>query len=279
MASKAASGPVSPRDRPASDRALVDAFVARHFGVRGTLRLHRHALGWDLLRAPANVILAPLFLLSRLSALVLSLIRMKRAARWLVNRRLMFRTNVASAVAEALHRDLLSQRPGSQLPDTGQAARLIDDYVSVRSAVGEIVTTSLILVLGFTVFHIATPGILSLAPAMTEHAARSTAIADFFLGQRLGGVWYDLFPVELPVWWVIATGVLLAMSAALVTTFAGLIADPIQSWLGIHRRRLLRLLTRLDIASASTAPAPEHLIARSADLVDAALNLWRLLRP
>ena len=279
MASKAASGPVSPRDRPASDRALVDAFVARHFGVRGTLRLHRHALGWDLLRAPANVILAPLFLLSRLSALVLSLIRMRRAARWLVNRRLMFRTNVATAVVEALHRDLLSHRPGG-LPDTGRADRLIDDYVSVRSAVGEIVTTALILILGFTIFHMATPGILSLAPLMTEHAARSTAIADFILGQRLGGVWYDLFPVELPVCWVIATGVLLAMSAALVTTFAGLIADPIQSCVGIHRRRLLRLLTRLDIASErASAPAPEHLIARSADLVDAALNLWRLLRP
>ena len=276
MASKAASQLVYPTDRQASDRALVDTFVARHFGFPGTICLHRHALGWDLLRAPANVILAPLFLLTRLSALVLSLFRMRRAARWLVNRRLIFRTNVASAVAEALHRDLLSQRP----PDTGQAARLIDDYVSVRSAVGEIVTTTLILILGFTIFHMATPGILSLAPAMTEHAARTTAIADFFLGQRLGGVWYGLFPVELPVWWVIATGVLLAMAGALITTFAGLIADPIQSLLGIHRRRLLRLLNRLDIASErASAPAPEHLIARSADLVDAALNLWRLLRP
>ena len=67
---------------------------------------------------------------------------------------------------------------------------------------------------------------------MTEHAARSTAVSSFFLGQRLGGVWYGFFLVELPVWWVIATGVLLATAAALITTFCGLIADPIQSLLG-----------------------------------------------
>ena len=35
----------------------VAAFVDRHFGLIGALRLHRHALGLDLLRAPANVLL------------------------------------------------------------------------------------------------------------------------------------------------------------------------------------------------------------------------------
>ena len=54
MASKAASQPVYPIDRQTSDRALVDAFVARHFGFRGTLCLHRHALGWDLLPGAAD---------------------------------------------------------------------------------------------------------------------------------------------------------------------------------------------------------------------------------
>ena len=38
-------------------RARVPAFTARHFGLAGTLRLHREALGWDLLLAPLNVLL------------------------------------------------------------------------------------------------------------------------------------------------------------------------------------------------------------------------------
>ena len=35
----------------------VAAFVDRHFSLLGSLRLHRQALGFDLVRAPANVVL------------------------------------------------------------------------------------------------------------------------------------------------------------------------------------------------------------------------------
>ena len=41
----------------AARRAGVDRFVDRHFAWRGALRLHRAALGWDVLRAPANIAL------------------------------------------------------------------------------------------------------------------------------------------------------------------------------------------------------------------------------
>ena len=30
----------------------IDRFVASHFSLAGTLRLHRAALGWDIARAP-----------------------------------------------------------------------------------------------------------------------------------------------------------------------------------------------------------------------------------
>ena len=43
----------------ASRRDRVDAFVDRHFSFAGTLRLHRRTIGWDLLRVPANLLLAP----------------------------------------------------------------------------------------------------------------------------------------------------------------------------------------------------------------------------
>jgi len=43
----------------ASRRDRVDAFVDQHFSLAGTLRLHRRTIGWDLLRVPANLLLAP----------------------------------------------------------------------------------------------------------------------------------------------------------------------------------------------------------------------------
>ena len=70
--------------RPMTRReTAVERFVHARYGLRGTLALHRHALGLDLLRAPVNVALSPLFLLVRLGAPVLRWVGLARAADWL----------------------------------------------------------------------------------------------------------------------------------------------------------------------------------------------------
>jgi hypothetical protein len=42
----------------ATRRERIDPFVDRHFTLVGSVALHRRAIGWDLLRAPANLLLA-----------------------------------------------------------------------------------------------------------------------------------------------------------------------------------------------------------------------------
>lgn len=65
--------------------ARIDAFVRANFRLAGTLRLHRAALGWDLLRAPLNVMLAPLHLLVMLAGVCARAVRLHgRAAGWAV---------------------------------------------------------------------------------------------------------------------------------------------------------------------------------------------------
>lgn len=70
----------------------------------------------------------------------------------------------------------------------------------------------------------------------------------------------------------------LAVAASVITTFAGLLADPVQTWLGTHRRRLMRMLDRLDKQADIPALEREHLLARAGDLLDALLVTWRSLR-
>ena len=72
----------------------------------------------------------------------------------------------------------------------------------------------------------------------------------------------------------------LAVLASLATTFAGLIADPVQLALGTHRRRLMRMLARLDRADAqpSAGLAREHVLARLGDVFDAAISVLRVWR-
>ena len=266
--------------RPADPRSqAIRAFARHQFGLRGTLRLHRAALGWDLLRAPINVLLAPVFLLTRILAWLTRLARWPAFSAWLSTRRIFLETAVAAQVDTAVTAfiaDLDHRGIGPDAtPDRVRAE--IADYTATRGAVAEMVTTLLVLLSGYLLFSAATPGIISLAGPMAELRARSTAIDSFALGPGLGRLYYGVFPTALSPWFVLGTGVVLAMLGSLVTTFAGLLADPLQVATGTHRRRLDRLLTRLDAASDSGL-ALEHVLARMGDLSDMALSLWRMIR-
>ncbi|WP_394152869.1 DUF6635 family protein [Loktanella salsilacus] len=266
--------PPAPDQNAAAVRAAIDTFVRDHFHLGATLRLHRSALGWDLLRAPVNVALAPIHLVMALFALAARLIGFRRFGAWLMARRVMLRTSVAQRIEADIATDLLQ---GAPLTPRSQA--LIDNYTSVRSAVAEITTSLIVLTTGWLIFGTATPGIASLTPKVSGYVGHATAVTNFPLGQTLGGAWYGVFPVSLPVWTVIAIGVALAMTASIVTTFAGIIADPVQAHLGIHRRRLTRLLFKIALAEGD-APglAPEHILARISDIADAGMSLLRVFR-
>ncbi len=257
----------------------IRRFARATFGPRGTLKLHRAAVGLDLLRAPVNVALAPVFLVSRLLALLLLLVRMRRPARWILARPVFFRTAVAARVAEGLHALLarLDELGVGVAAGPEARARGIDDYVGVRSAVSEITTSLIVLAVGFAIFHSATPGVVSLAPNVAERLAQAEAARGFWAGETLGRAWYGTFPATIPAHRIVLTGVALAMAASVVTTFAGLIADPVQLALGTHRRRLNRLMRRLDCGGEAPLAA-EHVAARTSDLVDAAMAVLRVFR-
>lgn len=253
----------------------IDRFVTQNFGLLGSLRLHRHAVGWDLLKAPANVALSPLLLGQRVLGLTLSWMRLPRAAAWITARPLMLRTALATELDRRLHRDLLA--PLGLLPLTG-----VEDYVATRIATNEIATTLGTLGFGAAAFKTLTPGVLSLAPTLAAVMAQGAAIASFPLGGALGAVWYGAFPSQVATSTVIGTGAALIGIVALMATFAGIVTDPIQRRLGIHQRRLNRLVTALtaEVSAPGTGrfATPEHYIARSGDLADAALNAVRWLR-
>lgn len=257
-------------------------FVRRRYGLRGTLALHRDALGWDLARAPLNVALSPVFLVIKLVAGLLTLLGARRAGMWLADRQIFLKSDVARRIEQDLHALLADLDAKGIAPATGpeRISDAIADHAEIRNAVADITTSLIVLVSGLILFDRATPGVISLAGPLAEMRAHGTAVENFWLGDRLGRVWYGAFPVELPPWQVVATGIVLALIASVVTTFAGLIADPVQVATGTHRRRLERLLARMDADGdwRSAGLAREHVLARMGDLSDAALSLLRSWR-
>lgn len=294
----------------AQARTRVDGFVAANFGFAGTLRLHRAALGVDLLRAPLNLVLAPLHALVRLAGLIFRAFGARRAAFWLGRRSLVIPTAVAQEIERRLVADLFGfDGPGEGLrsmesviegarplrgvfrkaPDGTEtrrravaAANTISVYSGTRSAVAEITVSILVLSLGAVVFHSLTPGVMTFAPNVAERIAQETAISGFWLGETLGRTWYGWFPTGTSSMFLAATMAALMLAAAALTAFAGVIADPIQAALGIHRRRLLRLIDAVEADVTGTGSLTfrtnEHFYARLVDIVDTGAGLLRFLR-
>lgn len=314
----AAIGPPEQRTAPIdyfdARRAQIDRFVARHFTWPGTFRLHGAALGGDILRAPVNVILSPILVLTRILSWLCRRAGFRRLADWLATRRILLRTSVARRVETLIVSDLLDLplTGGATAQDADALSRAVlaapqfrellrnraspaeadalgrritgalGEYASTRSAVAEMTTACCALAVGAVVFHALTPGMVSMAPGIADAFAKGAAIAGFPLGRTLGGVWYGMFPPGASPALIGLTVACLVMIGSVVAAFAGVIADPVQTRLGIHRRRLARLIDTIEdeLAGPGNRPfvAREHFYARLMDLWDAGASVFRLFR-
>jgi hypothetical protein len=175
-------------------RARIAPFVERHFSVAGAAALHRKALGWDLLRAPANLVLAVPYAGAKLAAAGLGAAGARRAADRLRSLRVLLQTDVGQeirwlvvtellelpyqaggraasrdALAEAILSDprveALAQQAltaiGPHGNDAAFRARLestLTTYAESRAAAAEIATTLTLLGAGALGVHQVTPG-------------------------------------------------------------------------------------------------------------------------
>jgi len=113
---------------------------------------------------------------------------------------------------------------------------------------------------------------VTLSSAVAAMIAQQTAIAAFPLGAGLGGLWYSLFPAAVGPGLLAATTAGVFLGGAMLAAFSGVVTDPLQRRLGLHRRRLERLL---QILEADLAGKPgrnpilrDHYVARLVDLFD-----------
>lgn len=270
----------------AAVRARVPAFTRRHFGPLGALRLHKEALGLDLLRAPFNVLLVgPAFFL-QLAARLLRLIGLKRAGNWLATRRLFLETRLSRRMAELVFDELLDLDKAApdkdRLPPWAKRVEdLIAEYVAARHAVAELAAGAAALVIGLVLLQALTPSALSLGPILAQEYAQSSAIQDFWAGSWAGSYYHSWYPAEASLAEKAGTTVLVMIAFAVGSTFIGLITDPLQQALGLHRRRLERFVDTLrQQASGGEAGLglPDPYIARLADVVDWVAMGYRMIR-
>jgi hypothetical protein len=115
-------------------------------------------------------------------------------------------------------------------------------------------------------------GALSAGSAVSASVAKTIAIAQFWLGPTAGSYFYAVAPVAVSMWLLIAVTGIIAVMLAFVSTFMGIVTDPIQATLGLHQRRLRKLVKAVEHDLLGTSAGPFHLrekyMGRVFDVVD-----------
>lgn len=278
----------------AKRHAGVPAFVDNTFSFKGAVALHAHALGHDLWRAPLNVLMAGPQLGLNLAADILARQGRRREAEALKSRELFFRTSVADAIERCVMVELLElpyAGPGTPSFHDALAVEILADkrlkgalgilegpwgeaercrmdallmqnvsiYLNARTATGELAGALITLAAGGTLLNQVTPGMIALGPALAR------AVSSHVTGMAAA---------------MFAGGSVLVAGAA-IAAFCGLLTDPLQRRLGLHHRRLHRLLNSLEagfLGGDARLAVQEQYAVRLLDMLDALAALVAHMR-
>jgi hypothetical protein len=286
----------------------IPAFVKGNFSFRGALRLNRKALGSDLYKAPANILWVLPYTGLRLSSAALKKMGLKKIPSYVERLPPGFETQVQREVSWLVHTELLElpyvQGNRKSLKDALLEEILLQpeilvcvskeleeihskshdprfrfalegnlqEYATSRTAAADLAGSVISLAAGATFLNKMTPGALATGTAVAAAIAQKTAISSFALGPTLGSLYYSIFPVSASMGLVIASTGTIAAGLALLTSFSGVITDPVQRRLGIHQRRLYKLIDCLETELKGQGDAKlkirDRYLTRVFDLLD-----------
>ncbi len=282
-------------------RARVPAFIDRHFHYPGAMATNQMALGWDMLRAPINLLWAPVY---ALVCLVKILVPKRTGLMWLhglANRvPAGLITRVQQHISHLILVNLLSNGQESSrlegyLIEALEAvyerhtcksvehqrfstlieplvADALSQYRMTRTASADITNSISCTVLGAFAFQKFTPGGIGLGVVLASMLAETLAAQDFILGETLGSWYYSGFPPEPSLATTASVMIAVMGSLAAFAAFSGVIFDPVQAAVGLHRRRLHKLLDHLQrdvtINTQSSFRPKDQFVARILDMFD-----------
>lgn len=286
----------------------VDDFVKRHFSFRGALKLHRKALGKDLYQGPLNIFWAAPYTATKAMAAVLRKCGVSRVSRYVDKLPRGFETNVQKEISWLIYTELLEipyaqgQRRSTKdalleyiLDQPAVAAAMMKqlatiasrssephfrqrleqnlmEYGSSRTAASELAGSIVTLAAGAALFKKMTPGAMATGATIATALAHQAAVSHFFLGPTLGAIYYSIFPVTVSAGLLVATTGAVMAALSLVTSFAGIIIDPLQARLGWHQQRLKKFIRSLHRELTGTGDSRLELktqyVARVFDILD-----------
>jgi hypothetical protein len=260
----------------------VPEFVSNYFSFKGALRLNKRAFGGDLYKVPANILWMPPYLLGRLASKLTSRIGMnsisekinrlpkgfetdvEREINWLIYSELLEipyqqgdRESKKDAILEACLEQpevkiLLNQylsRISEKSKHPGFRVSLeknIEELTNCRTAASDMAGCIVSMASGAALGNQFTPGAYTSGTLLANVLAQQIAISNCVFGSGIGSMWYGVFPAQASLGLLTATVGSFMIGLGLLSAFSGVITDPIQAKLGIHQKRLIKLIEKIE---------------------------------
>jgi hypothetical protein len=282
-------------------RLAVPGFIDRHFNYPGAIATNKVALGWDMLRAPANLLWAPFYaFICLIKFSIRHSSRFKNLYTWLDVMPAGFTTQVQRHISSSIRYELLSHGYSGRtlddyLLDSLQAVydkynnKVVDqrrfhemieplldetlsEYQVTRTATADISNSLSCTILGAFAFQKFTPGGVGIGILVATWLSKKIASSQFVFGEVLGNIYYSLFPPEPSITVMVLSMVLVMSLLSAVAALSGLLLDPLQAASGLHRRRLHKMLNHLQqdlsLSTTSSYRPKDQFIARIMDSFD-----------
>lgn len=295
----------------------VEGFVRKHYSFRGALRNHSHAIGWDIVRMPINIVWSVVNILLAIVGSLAGLVRLRRLQerirhippgletdmdrqiRWLIITELLqlpYEDGSNRSERDALMEEIVKEpslrklldeklqvfeRPSQKPEFQNKLHAKLAEYGATRTGSADLASNAALLITSKAAMGQASFGALSAGTAVSAVIANSVAVSNFWLGSAIGAYYYALVPVAVSVRLLIAVTAVIAVVLALLSTFIGILTDPIQTKLGLHQKRLRKLINsvRNDLQgrSGSNFELREKYSGRLFDVVDVLTTVGRAM--
>jgi hypothetical protein len=291
-----------------SRKKRVPEFIDAYFSFKGALRLNTKAFGADLYKTPLNVAWSIPYLSLQASSSLLKKIglknisqrldkippgletRVQKEINWLIFTELLelpYSQDGRTSHKDALLAEILVHPQIKNLfsvelskiysksknPEYRAALeKNLAEYAKSRTAAADLAGGIIALSAGAVAFGQMTPGSITVGSTAAAVIAQNIAVSNFIFGPAAGSLYYSLFPAAASTGLILASTGAVVLALAVLTSFSGLITDPIQSRLGIHKRRLFKLIDCVERqmrgCDGSQLKIRDQYYARVFDLLD-----------
>jgi len=295
----------------------IEPFITKHYSFSGALKIHSHALGLDVVRVPVNIIWSLINIILAILGLAAKAVGLKKISekiksippgietdmdkqiKWLVITELLelpFTDGKRTSNKDALMDEILKDTKLKSFIDQElnelrclhnqpefkeKIDKKLAEYGATRTGSADLASNIALLISSRWALGQASYGALSAGYTVSALIAQSIAVSNFWLGTTIGSYYYAYVPVVVSLRLIIAITSLVAVVLAIISTFIGIITDPIQAKLGIHKRRLNKLIKSiqedLEDNNSSEFQLREKYIGRLFDIVDCLSMLRRTI--